>query len=339
MSFVIHAEFDNGFFSQKEQPGVLPAGRKGKNSIYAGSLNPEDDPIARKRKEAQEKALNIVRNAWESDKAIDQNIQSRRDQYAGMKKRQEEAEDMLSELMQQKSALKEAYGVEDSSEEQKDLELLEKRQDIENKVIHKALTSEELERLSVIDQKPLTDYQKYSLELNDRAAGFKIDLKDARLMMQDDLGDIRSIKKARLKSDPMVEARNTGDAIMASVNQEIIGMAAEAAKDQIDETQKEAEEKAEEAMDKKEKREERLEALEEKRALEEALTVGTKEAIEEAKAKEQEHKAPELRMDTMVEISKGNQLTGDVQKSLGDIKNSMKLLEADLKGIQVNEEV
>lgn len=339
MSLAIHAQYNNGLFAQKEQPEVQPSGRNGKNSIYAGNLNLTEDPIARKRKEAQEKALNIVKNAWESDKSVDQDIQSRRDHYDGLKKRQAEAEDMLSELEQQQSVLKETYGIEDGSAEQKDLVLLEKRQDLNNKVIHGKLTPDEQERLRAIDEKPLTDYQKYSLELNDRAARFKTDLKDASLKLQDDLSDIRSIRRARLESDPMVEARNTADDIMASANKEIIGMAAEEAKNQIDETQKEAEEKAEEAMEKKEEREESLEALQEKRAIEEALIAGTKEAIDEAKAEEQNREATELEMGSMVELSKGTKLTGDVQKSLEDIKNSMKLLDADLKGIQVNEEV
>ena len=44
-------------------------------------------------------------------------------------------------------------------------------------------------------------------------------------------------------------------------------------------------------------------------------------------------------MEGMIDIAKVYKQSGDVQQSLGDIKDSMKLLEADLKGIKVDEQV
>ena len=41
----------------------------------------------------------------------------------------------------------------------------------------------------------------------------------------------------------------------------------------------------------------------------------------------------------MVDIAKGSDVSKDVGQSLDEIKSSMNLLEADLKGIKVDEEV
>ena len=44
-------------------------------------------------------------------------------------------------------------------------------------------------------------------------------------------------------------------------------------------------------------------------------------------------------MDNIMDIAQNYQNSGDVQQGLDDIKNSMKLLEADLKGVKVDQQV
>lgn len=311
-----------------------------KKSVFAGNLNLTADPVAKRRQEAQEQAWKIVGNAWKNDRAVDEAIQARRDHHAQMEQLKKESVEALAGVHEDEQVLQELYGVADDSEEQQDLELLKKEQDLKNKVARTGLTPEEWARLEEIHKKPLTEYQQRALELNEQAGNYKLQIEDADRQMQDDTSDIYSIKQERLKSNPMLEAQKAADAIKDAANENIKGMLVQDAVDHMDEKLEEAAEKAEDAMKEKEEREEQLDELKLKRAVQEALIEGTKEAVEKAKAIERQTEAPDIEIDEMVDIAKGSgDITKDVGQSLDDIKSSMKLLEADLKGIKVDEEI
>ena len=69
------------------------------------------------------------------------------------------------------------------------------------------------------------------------------------------------------------------------------------------------------------------------------MTQKTEEAIKKAKEKAKEQEAPELDMAELLDVTSQKLPSKDVQQGLSDIKSSMKVLEADLKGIKVDEEV
>lgn len=302
-------------------------------SIFAGNLNLVEDSIAKKRKEAQQKAMKIVRNAWESDQSIENSIQERRDDYDKMKKAREEAKTSLDYIKANKEALKEEYGIEDDSEEQKDLELLERFRNGEK------LTDEEKDYLFEIVGKPRTEYQQKVKDLNEEEAKFRNDIEVAESRMQGDLSAIRSIQLEDLKSDPMVKAKKDSADILKSASEEIIGMLKNEAKENIDEEIEEEKEKAKEAAKEKEEKKERLEEMQEKRAIQEALITGTKEAVEKAEAAKRQNDRVDLPFEETMELTQSGGQMGDVQKLLNEIKSSMNMLEADLKGIEVDEVV
>lgn len=327
--------------TKMEQNAVQKANgtQKKTGNVYGGTLKLAEDPIAEKRKMGQERAWKVVSDAWKNDRSVEDSIKSRREHYAAMEQQKKEALSSLVDTEQDMKAVKELYGVTDDSEEQKDLELLKKRQDFENKVSVEKPTEEEYKKLAEIDKKSLTEYQTRQLELNERAGKFKMDAAEAERQMRDDDSDIRGIEKELLKSHGMVDAQKSADAILAATNDEIVGMLVQEATEHIDETAKEAEEKADEKLEEKEEREEQLDEIKEQRAMEEALIAGTKEAVEKAKAQERQNDTPQIETADMVAISKGGSQTDDVKQSLDDIKSSMRLLEADLKGIKVDQEV
>ncbi len=337
MTLTINANYtDQGtLFSVQNQE----ESQKGRKTFFAGNTNLLNDPVAQKRKEAQQKAMKVVKEAWANDTSVDKSVNDRRAHYMDMQAKYEEAQASLNEINQDKDALKEAYGITADSQEQKDLELLEKRQDYENGVSREKLTKAELARLEELDKKPLTEYQTRALELNDQSGNFKKTMADAKLQMADDVSDIKKIAIERLKSSPMVDATKAAEAIMEAANEEIIGMLMQEAKEHIDEKLEEVEEKAEEKAEEKEAEEEKLEDLREIRALQEAVIEGTKEAIEEAEAERRRNEAPDIPLDELMDIVKTGGQTEDVQKSLNEITYSMNLLEADLKGIEIDEEV
>ena len=143
----------------------------------------------------------------------------------------------------------------------------------------------------------------------------------------------------KLKTHGMVDAKNAADVIMDAANDDVVSMLVSDVKDGIDEKMEEAKEDAKDVADEKEKRQERLDALEEKRAVEKALIEGTKEAVDRAKEKQQRHEAPDMKLDEMLTLTTEHKQMNGVEQGLDDIKSSMKVLEADLKGIKVDKEV
>lgn len=310
-----------------------------KNRIFAGDLNICESSVDKKRREAQQKALKIVQDTWKSDCATDEMIQKIRDDSSSLGKIVTESKEKISDLETRKSELKEIYKIDEDSEEQKDLELLEKRQDFQNGNGAK-LTLEEKDRLEEIDKKPLTEYQKRALDLNKQMNKFKSDLRDAENQMMDDYANIRSIKQEKLKTDPMVNAQKAADSIMEAAGKEIIGMLVDEAKENIDKKMEEEKEKADKKAEENDKKEELEEYREEKRAIEEALIEGTREAIDEAEEKQRRNDAPEVDTETILDIAVNyNSSTDEVHKGLEELKNSMAILDADLKGVQVDTEI
>lgn len=310
-----------------------------RQSIYAGNSNIADNPIAQKRKEAQEAAWNIVKNAWDSDKSVDDMIQTRRNHYAELSALKETAAAELSDIADDKEALRQLYDVEPDSQEQTDLELLEKARDINAGVSDAELTEEERKRLGEMYQGERTEYQSRALELHDRAVELKKQIADANKQMRDDTADIYAIKQERLKENPMLDAKEAAEEVLEAANSEIIGMAMQEAKEHIDEKMEEVQEKAEKNAKEQEEREERLEEQKLNRAIQEAMIEGTKEAVEKAKAMERRMDTPDVDTMEMIDITQNSGAGKDVSQSLDEIKYNMKVLEADLKGIKVDEEV
>lgn len=73
---------DNARAEQKENSTGKNSGVSESGSIFAGNLNVEADPIEEKRKEAQEKALKVVGDAFSGEQKLDNEIQERKDHVA-----------------------------------------------------------------------------------------------------------------------------------------------------------------------------------------------------------------------------------------------------------------
>ena len=297
-----------------------------KNAAFGGATKLGEDPVAKRREEARRQAWKVVENAWKNDRSVDDTIQSHRDSYAELENRKKGALAAIDETNQQKEALREQCGVDADSQEQQDLLLLEKEQDYKNGVLDEGLTDEEYDRLAEIHKKPLTEYQKQALELNNYAADHKREIRRADYGMTAEKQNVSRIKLERLKTHAMVDAQGVADDIMDAVNDEIIGMLMD-----------EAKEKADEAMKEREKREEKLDEMKLERAIERAMIEGTDEAVEEAERIKRQNDSPDIQMTDMVDLADSADLKKSVDQNLGDIKSSMKVLEADLKGIKVDE--
>lgn len=135
------------------------AGRNGqeeqkRNTIFMGDLNVKKDPITQRKQYAQQKALKMVGDAWDVDRKIDQNIQDIRDKLRQLEDEYVENLGYIAEGDAQKEQLRQQYNVAPDSQEQKDLELLQKKADYMRHPDEVTLTEEERARLKAISGRP-----------------------------------------------------------------------------------------------------------------------------------------------------------------------------------------
>ena len=154
---LFHEEDNNGFNTQiaKKQSGKDE--KQGKSMIYAGDLNLVQDKSAMIKLQAQKKAMKAIMDQYENEKSIDDGILKRKEHQKEVSADLEIASNEVKNLRKQRQELKDTYGVTDDSEEQVNLELLEK-----SIYGNEELTEEEMKRLE--NMGPLTDYQKGAIE-------------------------------------------------------------------------------------------------------------------------------------------------------------------------------
>ncbi|MDD3416321.1 MAG: hypothetical protein PHY47_20355 [Lachnospiraceae bacterium] len=221
-------------------------------SYFTGSMKQNSDPIAARREEAVNKAMKVVRNAFDGDKKVDEDLQLRTDHIRELHDNLAKAKDSIENINDSREAIKEMYGVAEDSKEQGDLELLEKRYRLQNKSTGEILTEQEQNRLQEIDQAGLTEYQSRSFELYKQEDTFKKEIDESLTEIQVENAVIRGVKLERLKTNPILEATQEADKIQNDASEEIKGMLVSEMKDHIDEVKKKQQEEAE----KKEKAEE-----------------------------------------------------------------------------------
>ena len=139
----------------------------------------------------------------------------------------------------------------------------------------------------------------------------------------------------------MVDAQNEAEAIMDAAEKSVVGMIMNDAKDKIDEKAREEQEKAEEKKEEEEKQEKIEAERAEKKAIQEALAEGSKEAVQEAREQSRQRGNDDLEL-TDVLGSDPTQIienAGNVNAALDELKNKMALIDADLKGIKIDESV
>lgn len=288
-----------------------------RNTIFAGDLGIGEDMIRQKRMEAQKKALDVVKTAWEGDLEIEDELNVRRDRLKQLHSDMGAAKKEMAGLSEEQKALQEEYGVEADSQEQQDLELLLKRNAAGRKEPGVQLTKEDKARLKEIDEAGLTEYQQRYLSLDEAKDPYRQIVKDAELAIQIENATISAIEQEKLKSAPMVKATEEADAIKEAAGKEIIGLLVEEGKEKTEEEKAEKEEKAEEVKEEKEEQEE--------------ILAKRKEEREKAEAAAED--VPDMPTQEILDL---DQSKTDVQGEVQKIMDKMKLLEEDIKGAVVD---
>lgn len=235
-------------------------GAQGKSKSVQMGAGMQQNPIMQKKEAALRQARKIVADVFDADNKVALDMEKRRANIKTLKAERNAANAELKKISDQKAALKEAYGVEDDSQEQKDLELLEKRQN--GQMPDSVLSLEERKRLAEIDEKGLTDYQKRCLEVNQDAGMYRSIVENSQKEIKAENIAIRETKIGILATpyeQGMGFAQDTAEDIrLAASKDAAYGMINEV-KDKVDEEWEKAQEKAEERKEEKEEKEKKLE--------------------------------------------------------------------------------
>ncbi len=302
------------------------ASARDNGSIFAGDLNLGSD-IDNKRREAQNIALNILENAFKSDKKIDDEIESRNNHVKELNDQINEANDMINNINKEMDIIKKGYNIDDASEEQADYKLLLKEKNsLSNSEI--TLSDEEQERLAYLHERGLTDYQKEMLNLEANKGIYKKEIKDCTKEIISENAIVRGIHIERLKSHDMTDAQKNSDKVLEASNKEIIGMLIEDSKESIDKKFEDEEKKAEDKKEAEKELEQRIEA---------AKTERNEKADYKDDDLEEMYKLDST-LDNVVN-SQQDSTMDDVKKSLTQVINELNLTADDLKGAVIDKDV
>ena len=218
-----------------------------KNSVFAGDLNLSDSTASRieqKRNGARKQAKKLIQDAWDKDTKALGSIQDMEKDKADKVNEITDLKAKAAYLEKDKKAAAEEYGIDPDSQEQKDLELLEKYQNNKAGVENSHFSEDEVNRLKELQNEPLTDYQKQVLKFN---ASKNAILQDAGMKEEKVISMHESINLAKLdmlKSQTMIKADDAADAVIDAAEDEIFGMLIADGKEKLDEDAKETQEKA-----------------------------------------------------------------------------------------------
>lgn len=300
---------------EKEGAEKEKSNKSGTQTIFAGSLQGDfslQGRIQQKRERAQKRAMKVVNDAWNVDRKIDDEIDEVKAHIKELQQEKKAAGAEAYEARQEMERLRESYGVEQDSQEQKDLEILKKARAAECQ--DWSLSDEEKEYVNEVKEKGLTEYQERALDVYKVVLGKQSYISALSKQIAGENEVIRGIRQERRKIHPMVDAQEQAEDIIDAAEEEIVGMVVEDAKEHLDEEKEEREEQAEEIREEKEKQEEILDKREEK-----------EDALEEL--------MEELPVDKMLDI---DQTMSEVKRQIQNILNELNLVTEDIKGSQVD---
>ena len=232
--------------------------RTGRTSFQLNGNGQAYDTITQKKQRAQMQAMKLIKDVYASDLKVDEGLQESRNRITQLRAESEEAEEKLGEFEKRKNALAQEYGVDKDSTEQKDLELLEKRRELQKRGMGASLTQEEQKRLEQIDGEGMTEYQSRCMEIDEQEDPYKDIIEKNRSQIRGQISVISETKLEKLKVRPMLEATQSAGEIMRAASDEALGALVAEGQNYLDEKAEESEEAAHKQKEAKEEQEERV---------------------------------------------------------------------------------
>ena len=192
------------------------------STFFAGSLNNNIDPIARKKQMAQKKALKVVGDAFAADRKIDKEVAEREAKMKELRAENLETKKALKDLEAQKQEIGKEYGLGEEGLSDEDWNILKKGSEMPSD-----MSDEEKARYQEMKDRGLTDYYDYCKDIVDRIETNQQAINDNTAMIKSYEAANKAVHKARLdlrKGNPMIAAQEEAEAIMDAARKEIISM-------------------------------------------------------------------------------------------------------------------
>lgn len=337
----LFAGVDADPYAYNTTAGKTGKANKGSKSFHGSYLNGQFDPIERKRALAQKRVKKIIGDTNTGERKLDNDLSERAARLDEHHRVLSENSKTVKEIDEKKEQLRQEYGVEKDSQEQKDLEILEKYNRKKRNVVGQFMSPDELARAKELEgqgygEKGYTEYQQRALEADSGKDIPLLKIQEAKQGIYEESGTIRATKLERLKYHKMIDANKDAEKILEAASDEIKGMLIEEAKDNIDEKNEEEQEKVEEGKEEKKEEQEKLEAAKERKELMEALA--DPEKAEEHVQRREREESDAMWGDPMTEgLLKMQNVKSNVQQEVSDMMLKMKLVAEDVKGLNVDE--
>lgn len=279
-------------------------------SVKATELNLPQSDIEKKREQAQKEAMRIITDAFADEKKMDEMQNKIRDSVDELLNENKSMVQEINRNRREMDNLARDWCVAPDSQEQKDLKLLCRYEDIMSGLSTATLTEEEMARVTKLENGNMTEYQKEALSLHTTNNGLRRSINENRDAIAANNQALRDSEIERLKSHGLVDAQKQADAVMKSAGDEIMQMLLEDSMEYVEEKMEEAEEAAE-------KREEKEEEIEEK----------------EEKAEERKEQLDKLTEEVAADLHKTQE---KINQEVNEVLEKLKLLSEDVKGISID---
>ncbi len=298
--------------------------KSNRTSFYVGNWKRSAGTISEKFKQAQKSAIQRLLEQFESDSKIDQDMAADIRRAETLGENIKETQQKVSGLAEQREQLKQQYEIAPDSQEQRDLELMQKANAAKENPFDESLqlTSEEEQRLAGMP--PVTDYQEAMLLLDEEEKMYRNTIRDNQKEIIEANATVDATKKALLKTHPMVDAKKEADEIIQTALDEQIGELYQEGVDKIDKDMKELEEKI------KEKQEKDLEEKIKREKLDK----------EEAEKERTDKEAQEKALLTKGPVTTYNQqASASVQNNVKSLIKNQIAIDVDLKGLRFSKKI
>ena len=315
--FVGNGINENGFMAAKgpvadKQNGIAPG-----KSIDGRNLATALDPIAQKKARAQKQAMKVVGDAFAADRAVSRGIEESREKIRQLQQQNSEDRRSINDIEANREEFRKANGVSADSREQKDLELLAKEKEASFKGSNVRLSDEERKELDRIKKSGLTQYQEESLAMKEDERYYAERIGKAEQEIRTENAIITGTKLEMLKHHGMTDARKEAEQVMEQASKDIVSMLVSEGKEHVEEELEEKREQAKAEAEKQEELQEKADAAKERRKDQEELT---EEILENTKGQ-----------------TPGGAGVNAAQQEVKDMLQKMKLMEEDVKGAVVDQ--
>ena len=219
-----------------------------KNNVIDGkTLNLSGNILDEKKAQAKRDAMKLIRDAFEGDQKISDSFNEKKRHLEELIQSKGEADKVIKDIESERKALREEYGLSENSKEEQELKLLEKefRSGLPGSDV--SLSEEERKAIDQIKERGLTEYQSRSMEMLDYEKNYIVKSYSNAFEIQDENRSLGMMEREMLKNTSMIDAQKQAKKVEEELNEQVVSIVVDEAKDNIDSEVEEKKEEAEKA--------------------------------------------------------------------------------------------